>query len=211
MAALTKRTIQKLAVLHALSLWRRGAYGPVRLQKTLFFADKDSADQKWRLFTFKRWHLGQYSDDVSNALNSLQSAERINTHFDGPSQRIEAVIPAKLQLPVRNLFRKYFEDWNVALEGAFEKWAHLNNDQILVKAHDDPTYKQSQHGQIIAKSALPAVVEFTGLDEDVAESLTDAVDPLLTKTLRSRLLKASVRPPRSEDWRSIYFGEDSVA
>src|SRR5689334_9797852 len=123
MAELTRRTIQKLAVLHALSLWRRGTYGPVRLQKTLFFADKDSVDQDWRLFTFKRWHLGQYSDEVSDALNSLHSAERISIHCDGPSQRIEAVIPAKLQAPVRALFRNYFADWKSALEGAFEKWA----------------------------------------------------------------------------------------
>ena len=42
MAILDKKTIQRLATLYALSLWSRGAYGPVRLQKTLFFADKNN-------------------------------------------------------------------------------------------------------------------------------------------------------------------------
>src|SRR5205823_10045803 len=126
---------------------------------------------------------GQFSDDVSEALNGLQAAGRLSIHFHGPSQRIVAEIPQRIQSRVRGFFRDYFGPWRTALDHAFAKWAYLNNDQILVKAHDDPTYKQSQHGQIIAKSGLLRAVDFEGMDEDVAETLTDFVDPRLTGAL----------------------------
>lgn len=210
MAFLTKRTIQKLAVLHAVSHWRKGAYGSLRLQKTLFFADSETADQEWRLFTFKRWKMGQYSDEVSGALNSLQSAGRIETHFDGPSQRIEASISTKLKSRIGRLFRGYFLEWNEALGASFQQWAYLTNDQILTKAHDDPTYKQSQHGQIIAESALADRVNLIGMGENEAEALTDFVDPLFGRTVRVRLQKASKRTRTAEDWRSVYFPKESV-
>jgi hypothetical protein len=211
MSFLTKRTIQKLAVLHAISRWRKGAYGMLRLQKTLFFADEGSADQKWRVFTFKRWKLGQYSDEVADSLNGLQAAGRISTSFDGPSQRIEgnASITAKAQ--IRGLFRRYFAEWDAALGASFQKWAYLTNDQILTKAHDDPTYKQSQYGEIIAESGLADFVDFENLSESTAESLTDLVDPSLDRTLRSRLHKASKTNRIAEDWRSLYFHDEPAA
>jgi hypothetical protein len=67
MAKLGRETVQRLAVLRALTLWRRGPYGPVRLQKTMFRADQNHPEQK-RLFTFKKYYLGQYSQQIAEAL-----------------------------------------------------------------------------------------------------------------------------------------------
>jgi hypothetical protein len=116
-----------------------------------------------------------------------------------------------LRRQIQALFKSYFREWNEALSESFQRWAYLTNDQILTKAHDDPTYKQSQHGQIIAKSGLAERVDLIGLDESTAEILTDLVDPLLQRTLRGRLQKAAKRVRTAEDWRSTYFPDESIA
>jgi len=206
MPALSKQTIQRLAVLHALAKWQKGAYGPVRLQKTLFFADKESPPE-WRLFTFKKWRLGQYSDEVSESLNALRRAGRVNSWYDGPSERLKAEIPAASKRRLAAVLRDYFPEWSANLDAAFAKWAYLNNDAIIELAHDDPTYKARNHGEVIFSSFEPDCVELVGLDDESAEELSDLVDVRLQRGLAKRLAAALERPAQGEDWRKIYFAE----
>ena len=204
MAILNKKTIQRLATLYALSLWSRGAYGPVRLQKTLFFADKDN-EAGWRLFTFKKYYLGQFSDELAESLNDLREMGRIKSRYDGPSERLTANIPVLAGAPIKRFFHKYFRKWHVALQEAFEQIAYLSNDAILAAAHEDPTYKTSQHGQVIFKSFTCPSVEFADLPDETAEALSDLVDARLHHALSKRLKEAIQRPAKGENWREIYF------
>jgi hypothetical protein len=210
MGCLSKRAIQRLAVLHTLALWRRGAYGPVRVHKTLFFADKNSADQTWRLFTFKKWNLGQYSDEIASSLNDLQAAGRVSTVFDGPSQRIRAHVPPSMRPRIAAFFADYFREWNAALKPAFKEWAHLRNVDIINRAHQDSTHTSANHGDTIFRSFSAKKVEFDNLDNDIAEQLSDLVDVQLHAGLLKRAAEAARRPRKHEDWRRIYFGEETV-
>ncbi|HVC94523.1 MAG TPA: hypothetical protein VND64_12570 [Pirellulales bacterium] len=210
MGCLSKRAIQRLAVLHTLSLWRKGAYGPVRVHKTLFFADKNSVDATWRLFTFKKWNLGQYSDEIASALNDLQAARRVSTLFDGPSERIRAHVPASIRPRIAAFFANYFQEWSAALKPAFKEWAHLRNVDIINRAHQDATYTGANHGDTIFRSFSAKEVEFDGLDADVAEQFSDLVDDRLHEGLLKRVAQAADRPRKNEDWRRIYFGEETV-
>jgi hypothetical protein len=212
MATLQRKTLQRLVVLRTLSLWKKGVRGPLRLHKTLFFSDQRSyAKQRQHFFTFKKWHLGQYSNEIADALNALQSAGRIRIQFDGPSERIEAVAGKKLRDRVCKFFAKHFPHWDHALAGSFKGRAHLNYDQIFLESHEDDSYTQSAYGTVIIRSNLPTSVKIDGLSSPEAEDLTDAVDGKLSEVLRSRLRAAAKRPVRSEDWRSEYFSEDPVA
>lgn len=212
MAVLAKATIQRLAVLRTLLFWKDGAEGPLRLHKILFFADRKSFGKQHRhFFSFKKWHLGQFSDDIANALNCLQAAGRIHVHFDGPSGRIEAIADKKCKALISKTFRVQFRHWDQALAGAVKEWAYLNNDQIILQAHDDESYTQSAYGMVIVESDLPEFIEFRRLSSRDAEALTDTVDPRLSDLLRSRLRAAAKRPADEEDWRSVYFQEESVA
>jgi hypothetical protein len=206
MVELSKATIQQLAVLRALSMWQRGAYGPVRLHKILFFADKEN-DAEWRLFTFKKWHLGQYSDEVAESLNRLRATGRISCVFDGPAERIRAEISAAAKGVVFEFFREYFVQWHVGLEQAFPKWAYLNNDTIIRRAHDDPSYTRHQHRDEIFPSFSGDAVLFEGLDPAIAERLADLVDVRLHRGIEKQMAAAVQRPVKGEDWRTIYFGE----
>ena len=204
MAVLSKSALQRLAVLHALSLWRRGAYGAIRVQKALFFADHES-EPKWRLFTFKKWRLGQYSDEVSDALNVLHAAGRVTSWFDGPAERLKAEVPKPRQREISDLFRNHFSDWFKNLNRAFTKWAYLHNDTIIQRAHDDLTFKASRCGEVVFSSFDYEQLELSGLDDEIAESLSDLVDSRLQHGLAKRLAAAVQRPQEREDWRSIYF------
>ena len=206
MARLSKQAIQRLAVLHALAMWRRGAYGPVRLHKTLFFADRDAKAGE-PLFTFKKWRLGQYSDEISDALNALQEAGRIRSHYDGPSERLKAEVSPLARRRMEAVFRKAFPRWEKSLHRAFEEWAYLQNDTIVERAHDDPTYKRSGYGKVIFSSFSAGFVDIPDLDPDIAEDLSDLVDVRLWRGLEKRLAEAVKRPARREDWRSIYFAD----
>ena len=206
MGVLSKPTIQRLAVLHALSLWQRGAYGPVRLHKTLFFADKETAPE-WRLFTFKKWFLGQYSDEISQSLNALAQGGTVTTRYDGPSERIIANLSTPAREDLVDFFCGYFPEWSENLAQAFRQWAYLSNDNIIRKAHEEPSYRNAERGEVIFASFDADQVEFPDLDDQVAERLSDLVDARFQRGLMKRLRRAAERPARGEDWRHIYFGE----
>ena len=206
MAVLSKKTIQRLAVLHSLSLWQRGAYGPVRLHKTLFFADKDTAPE-WRLFTFKKWFLGQYSDEIAQALNALAQAGTVTTRYDGPSERIIANLSKLVREDLADFFSVYFPEWSENLTQAVQQWAYLSNDNIIRKAHEEPSYRNAERGEVIFASFGADCVEFPDLDDEVAEGLSDLVDARFQQGLVKRLRRAVERPARGEDWRHIYFGD----
>ncbi|MBI1903876.1 MAG: hypothetical protein HYS13_22465 [Planctomycetia bacterium] len=197
--------IQKLAVLWALSLWRRGAVGPLSLHKTLFLAD-ESAKPKWRLFTFKKWRLGEFSDEISEALNKLRSAGRISTCFDGPSERIRAELSRREAAALRRFFGRFFPNWNRELRRAFRRWANLTSDDILEMAASNATHNSSRRGDVVFASLAPDRIELDGLDDDEAEWLSDLVDERLHRELSKRIERAAKRPAHGEDWRSIYFG-----
>jgi len=203
-ACLTRESIESLAVLRAISEWQTGAFGPLRIHKTLFFADKGN-DLDWTLFTFKRWYLGQYSDTIAAAMNRLRNCGRIRSAYDGPSERIRAVLSPVERGRLRALFATHFSKWTRGFKTAFSEWAYLTNDQIVRKAHDDPSYTISKHGEIILESRLPELVEFSDLSDDEAESLTDMVDDRLQTEIASRLARAVNRKVRAEDWKHIYF------
>lgn len=208
MAVLSKATVQRLAVLRTLSMWRRGAFGPLRVHKTLFFADRDIGN-KWHLFTFKRWFLGQYSDEIAESLNALKQAGRITAYYDGPSERISGDLLDSEKTLVLAFFSDYFPDWEKNLLPAFRQWAYLTNDRIVKKAHDDPTYTTTKHGETILKSFHSSVVEFEGLSDEDAETLSDIVDIRLQNGLRKGIAAAADKPIIDEDWNAIYFGEES--
>lgn len=210
MAVLSKETIQRLAVLRALTMWRRGAYGPLRVHKTLFFADKNTDDDRWRIFTFRRWYLGQYSDEISEALNALRNAGRIHTAFDGPSERIKAHLSGADGRRVDSFFSSYFPQWRNNLPNAHRKWAYLKNDDLVRKAHEDDSYTTSEHGEIIFSSFAPEFVECRELSDEWAEQLSDLVDDRLQRELAVRISRAAKRSRVNSDWRHEVFGDPPV-
>lgn len=210
MATLSRATLQKLAVLRALSLWKKkGAYGSLRLQKILFYADKDNNPTR-RLFTFKKWLLGQYSDEVSETLNDLRRAGRMVGEFDGPAERLVPVVSPDVRAELESLFGRHFRDWTGALKVAFKELGFLNNDAIIKKAHDDATYKHTEYGHEIFKHTLPEFVDLPHLAADTAEMLADLVDARLRKELVARFKLASERPVEAEDWRATLFGDEAA-
>jgi len=207
-AKLSRETVQRLAVLKALSLWQNGAYGPVRVHKVLFFTDKKaSATSRRNLFTFKKWALGQYSDEIASALNGLRTSGRLRNVFDGPAERLTAIIPRPAQVMIDEFFESWYPELDKDMAVVFDEWGYLSNAEIIRKAHEDHTYTESEKGEIIWESTLPDVVEIAELSDDDAENLSDLVDPRLFLALRDRLQEAVKIPAKHSDWRRRYFCE----
>jgi len=201
MANLPKKTVQKLAVLYALTLWQRGAYGAFRVHKTLFYADKGKPKH---LFTFKRYHYGQYSDDVVTVLNSLQRSGRLTVHFDGPSERLKPMIPHEALHKIESLLKKNLPDWFCGLRKSFRELGYLKNDDIMEIAHDDETYTEVEHDKVIFESSLRESVPFEDLDQEWAEKLNDLVDAKFTATLVERFEQACKTPQQNSNWRELF-------
>lgn len=208
MAKLSKQTLQRLAVLRTLFLWKRGAFGPLRVHKTLFFAEDKHQSQ--RFFNFKRWEHGQFSEDIAESLNDLLNAGRITFVFDGPSVRLLPKTAPELRAAVERMFDDSFTAWTSALKETQEVIGYLANEQIVEQARRHTSYSTFSKGQIIATSTLEEMVEID-MDSDEAESLSEAVDPHITRILRSQMAKASTQPFQAEDWRAIYFADEEPA
>jgi hypothetical protein len=121
--------------------------------------------------------------------------------------RLRAEISRRTKNDLVKFFQEYFRQWDDSLKVAFSKWGYLNNDAIITRAHDDPSYTRNQQGDVIFSSFADESVEFEGLDPDLAERLADLVDVRLHEGIEKRLAAAVERPAKAEDWRSIYFGE----
>ncbi len=202
MARLSKKTVQRLAVLRALVNWSNGAYGPLRVHKTLFFTDMNY--QK-KLFTYKKYHYGQYSEDITAALNALRAAGILQCIFDGPAERLRVAIPGKTKRQVERLFEQRFPLWERSFQRSFREWGHLRNSTIIDRARSDETYKKFGHNEVIFKGTLPDVVNIPELDAASAERLSDLVDERLNEQIRDKLMQAVRKVAVRVDWRQRYF------
>jgi hypothetical protein len=198
---LSKRTVQRLAVLYTLSMWRRGAYGPVRVHKTLFFAQKKNRDC---LFTFKNYVHGQYSRDVDIILNSLQEAGRLKVHFDGASARLQPQMPRGVKSQLERLLSQSLPEWYRGLKTSFKKFAYMKNEEIIEKAHDDNSLTSSQRDEIICKSTLTDSVEISGINAKWAERLSDLVDARLHRILVERFEQTGKSQQTHANWRELF-------
>jgi hypothetical protein len=205
MAKLSKRTLQRLAVLRALLLWRRGAFGPLRVHKTLFFTEDNHGLE--RFFDFKKWHLGQFSEDIEESLNDLAIAGRMTFVCDGSSVRLMPSISGDLRRLLERVFDDNFKAWTAALREAVDTKGYLVNEQILEEAQRHASYTGSSKGEIIARSTINDAVEID-IDADDAESLSESVDPHFSRILKSQMAKARSQPFEAEDWRAIYFADE---
>jgi hypothetical protein len=205
MAQLPKKTIQKLAVLYALSLWKKGACGPVRVHKTLFFAENDLPRH---LFTFKRYHYGQYSKEIDAVLNSLQESGRLKVHFDGAAARLQSSLAADAANHIEFLFSHHSPEWLQGLKAAIQQFGYLKNDELIRRAHEDDSYTDNEHDELIHESTLDSLVNLPNIDAELAERLSDIVDERLTTALTNRFKKAMNAEPRHLDWQVLFVGDN---
>lgn len=195
MALIHKTALRRLATLHAVSLWKNGAFGPLRIQKTLFFADQESNEPYF--FGFKKWRLGQFSDEVAASLNDLVKAGIVAVNFQGPADIFTTNVAEGTLAAVATAMRDSFPHWHAAISQTIREWGYLPNDQLLLRAHEHPTYTENEDGQVIFVSTLPDEVELT-LDDDTAEELTYLVDPEFQRLLRRQLEAALAGRQRSK-------------
>ncbi len=205
MAKLSKQTLQRLAVLRALVLWKHGAYGPLRVHKTLFFTEEKHPSE--RFFDFKRWMHGQFSEEIDASLNDLARAGRMAFVCDGPSVRLVAQLPDDLRQTLERVFEDNFRAWTAALKETHDTIGYLVNDQLLEEAHRQESYTNSSRGELIARSTFADAVEID-IDSDEAEALSECVDPDFARLLKRQMDQACQQPFEAEDWREIYFADE---
>lgn len=207
MVKLPKEAVRKLAVLYALSQWNKGAYGPMCVHKTLFFAEKDLAGKY--LFTFKKYRLGQYSKEIDDALNSLQEAKRLHVVFDGAATRLATDISWEVKNRIALFFVRCMPEWQCSLQAAIKQYVYMKDDDLIRLAHEDGSYteKEIEHEETIHESQIADTIELPEMDNDIGERLIDLVDNRLACELIARLDLARKTPQRGSDWRSLFESE----
>ena len=206
MAKLSRSVIQRLAVLRTISLWQNGAYEPVAfLHKTLFFTDKNSADRT-HFFTFKRYYLGQYSQEISDSLNALKDSGRLECVSNRPAERLKAVLSEKTKTLIKRFFSKSFPSGKDCWQSLLRNGHIFSNDELLRKANDDSSYTVSHHDEVIFGKLSIGGSALDNLSDVEAERLSDLVDPKLSKMLRDKVFAAIKTQAANVDWRKRYFG-----
>lgn len=200
-------TIQRLATLYALSLWgKKGAFDLLRLQKTLFFADKNSGQPHF--FTWKKWHYGQFSDGLSDSLNDLASAGCVKLRLRGDAVQSAATISEAARETLMSIFERAFPAWRRELLLAFDEWGYLPHTTILERAHDDDTFTDNDHGEEIFLCSLPGDVDLADIEATDIEDVLDLIDPKFQDRLTERLRKAVNADHFESDWRELIDSVD---
>ena len=202
MPVFSKETLQRLATLHAISNWGdSGAFGEMRVQKTLFFADKNSGER--HILTFKKWDYGQYSEDVAKCLNAIRAAGRLESEFGGQAIRIYATIGPHAKRLIAKALKCNFSSWFAEFGKAFSEWAYLPNEEILDRAHRDASFTENERGDVIFASSISDTIELLGITDDEAEQLADLVDPVLNLRIHRGIERALMLDDQIPDWRKI--------
>jgi len=174
MGTISSNTYKRLFLLHTIGCFPQGAFGKIRLQKTVYFIEKELEK---RPFEFKHLHYGQYSEELEDVREELISMGYVSALPSDTQRTHKYILTRKSLLGYYRIFMNRIGNVRKKTDGIVRKVGLLPDDKLLDKAHNDPGYKKTQFGDVIIQSNLPQNVEIEGLSDEDCEELELSLNP----------------------------------
>ncbi len=169
-----------------------GVYGALRLQKITYISERYS--KKIKPFSYKKYLLGEFSDQVQNTKEQLISLGFVkavpldNVHkitIQTEDETWESINMGNRYVACDKDNLKFYEsiitraypDFMEMINQAVSKYGYLKEPDLLKHCYDFEEFKNKSEGEIIYNTNLPEWINIPGLSNDVCEDLTLSFTP----------------------------------
>jgi uncharacterized protein YwgA len=169
-----------------------GVYGAKRLQKVTYISERSAESP--RPFTYKKYHYGQFSDQVQNTKEQLISLGFVKTvpldtsrnlkiniadtdwEFQDGGNRYVACDKDNLLL-YESIASKSYPKLMELTNQVINNYGYLKEPDLISRCYDFEEFKNKNDGEVIYETNLPEWVQVPGLSNDDCEDLILSFTP----------------------------------
>lgn len=173
MGIISKATLQRLFLLSVLEQFKNGVYGAKRLQKVIYFIEKNIDIQP---FGYKRYQYGQYSEELDEIKEQLMSMCYVSaTPLDkGHGNRYSLTNKASR---FDTILESLFPGSKQKIKSIVEEIGYLSEEDLVKLAYQNSNLKKAGFNKTIIKSNLPEELTIKNLSDEECEDLELILNP----------------------------------
>lgn len=191
---LSKDTFKRLFLLYVIDQFKNGVYGKKRLHKIVYTIERD---ENLKPFEFKKYHHGQYSENLDEIQDQLLATGHISAaplktkQVDREGNKFE-LVDKNLPTYLATFMEKIAPKIKRKVDRIIKEYGYLPEKELVELAYKFPEFAHVAFGDTIFEENLPDYLPVKNLSEDDLEELEIGLNPVFVIALR-RLDEASRR------------------
>lgn len=192
MSSISADTLRRIYLLYLVGQFSQGSFGLLRLHKVTYVSEREG---KVRPFEYIRWYHGQYSPQLEDIKDQLESmgylgAEPLDTAltilFEPPGGGKEFTVNLggnRLFLRDRRFVAQYAKvlasispELPAAIQSAVRDYGYLKERELLERCYAFPEFQEVEEGDVVLESTLKGRVD-VDLSDDECDDLEIAMNP----------------------------------
>lgn len=205
-ATISSDVYRRLVLLVIVGNFQDGVYGAKRLEKVACISERGEESPK--VFSFKRWHYGQFSDDLEAIKDQLLTMRYIiAAPLERANQGNKYILHERQAgMHFRHLLSRIDPAMAGTIDSTVRDYGYMPESQLVDICYNFPEFKDVEVGETIWESDLPARIPVP-LDIDEADSLELSLNPAFVS---SCLLLAEGLEQTGMDWEKVNNVEPSI-
>lgn len=198
MGKITSSTVKKIALLYAINKAKKAIYSDFRLHKLIYFCTKDS---KVKPFTYKHTDYGQYSYELADIANELESIGLIESKpLDTRDNGIQWAIKDKNNArDISSLLAKISPNLKNCIDNKFDTYQYMKQDDLDKIAHSDQDLLNTPLMEIIFSQNISEYVDVDIPENDI-EDLELALNTEFVTAVRKLINRVDNKEINIEQW-----------
>lgn len=183
MYKLNKNTIKKVVLISLLGEYSNVLYGSVRLQKVLYFIQKE---QEVKPFTFKKHWYGQYSEEVDTQMKEIGDLKIAKVQLCENQLNVYKISKFETLEKARQILKAIYPDLFNSIVKNVEEYGYLQEEKLLGKAYGLAEMEKANEGDVLIEDNLPEYIE---VDEIIAPEMLEDFELSLNPDFVNPLIK----------------------
>lgn len=194
MGSISNLTLQKLVILNTIKQFREGVFGKTRLQKTTFMILRDK-DFPYKIFKYKNWYHGAYSEEVQTSLEHLISLGLVvPDNLDSENGKGNKFILSEgSEFSAFGIVLSHVNKHIVpTISKAVKNYGYLPENELINVTKNTQEFKSTVHNDTIWEIDAPDEIEVDFNEYDL-EDIELALNPGFVRAM-SRLAQGISKP-----------------
>jgi len=191
--SISSDTFRRIYLLNIINGFRRGVFGLKRLHKVAYISERESKET--RLFEFKKYHHGQYSETLDMIKDQLISLDLVKAIPLSSAQVIRFTLPDEKTIDIttggntyvvtdRDIMDFYHDAFTRISPGLMEavhrtiqEYGYLPEEELIKRCYDFQEFVETEFDEMIFEANLPDRVNTPNLSLDECEELELSLNP----------------------------------
>lgn len=192
MGTISKDTFKRVFLLYLIGKFKDGSYGKLRLEKIVYFIEREIS---LKPFEYKWYHMGQYSEELSDILEQLISTGHVTSLplESGKGNKYVSTTNGNQHKIYESIINK-IGGLKTKIGEIVDKWGYETDAKILNYAYSLQEVKGKKIKDVLLNENLPNKIELSDFDEDYCEDLELAFNPSFIASME-KILRAIEETP----------------